>query len=138
MIPMDAGAEVNRTGEPDPITLQVIRHELTAIPNQIEKNIERTAFSPLVQEYKDYSVGFVDPEGRLVAQSRGGDAGIVTRPFNTIVPRVIRIRAVAIFLSIGDVYFVGIRNEIGERETIVRDHEVDRPRRHAALREHIG
>jgi N-methylhydantoinase B len=71
MIPMDAGAEVNRTGEPDPITLQVIRHELTAIPNQIEKNIERTAFSPLVQEYKDYSVGFVDPEGRLVAQSRG-------------------------------------------------------------------
>ena len=57
--------------EPDPITLQVIRHELVAAPNQIEKNIERTAFSPLVQEYKDYSVGFVDPSGRLVAQSRG-------------------------------------------------------------------
>jgi N-methylhydantoinase B len=57
--------------EPDPITLQVIRHELVAVPNQIEKNIERTAFSPLVQEYKDYSVGFVDPAGRLVAQSRG-------------------------------------------------------------------
>ena len=57
--------------EPDPITLQVIRHELVAVPNQIEKNVERTAFSPLVQEYKDYSVGFVDPSGRLVAQSRG-------------------------------------------------------------------
>lgn len=56
---------------PDPITLQVIRHELVAVPNQIEKNIERTAFSPLVQEYKDYSVGFVDPSGRLVAQSHG-------------------------------------------------------------------
>jgi N-methylhydantoinase B len=55
----------------DPISLQIIRHELVAIPNQIEKNIERTAFSPLVQEYKDYSVGFVDPDGRLVAQSRG-------------------------------------------------------------------
>jgi N-methylhydantoinase B len=55
----------------DPISLQIIRHELVAIPNQIEKNIERTAFSPLVQEYKDYSVGFVDPDGRLVAQSKG-------------------------------------------------------------------
>jgi N-methylhydantoinase B len=57
--------------ELDPISIQIIRHELVAIPNQIEKNIERTAFSPLVQEYKDYSVGFVDLAGRLVAQSRG-------------------------------------------------------------------
>ena len=55
----------------DPITLEVIRHQLVAIPNQIEKNIERTAFSPLIYEYKDYSVGFVDPQGRLVAQSSG-------------------------------------------------------------------
>jgi N-methylhydantoinase B len=61
----------DQANEFDPISLQIIRHELVAIPNQIEKNIERTAFSPLVQEYKDYSVGFVDLDGRLVAQSRG-------------------------------------------------------------------
>jgi len=55
----------------DPITLEIIRHQLVAIPNQIERNIERTAFSPLIYEYKDYAVGLVDPGGRLVAQSRG-------------------------------------------------------------------
>ncbi len=58
-------------GTQDPIELEILRHEILSIPNQIERNIERTAFSPLVQEYKDYAVGLVDPEGALVAQSRG-------------------------------------------------------------------
>lgn len=48
-----------------------MRHQIIAVPNQIERNVERTAFSPLINEYKDYAVGFVDPLGRLVAQSRG-------------------------------------------------------------------
>lgn len=54
----------------DPIELEIIRQRLIAIPNLIEKNIERTAFSLLVQEYKDYAVGFVDERGHLVTQSR--------------------------------------------------------------------
>ncbi|MBN9428159.1 MAG: hydantoinase B/oxoprolinase family protein [Burkholderiales bacterium] len=54
----------------DPIQLQVIKQRLIAVPNLIERNVERTAFSVLVQEYKDYAVGFVDRQGRLVAQSR--------------------------------------------------------------------
>ncbi|WP_051236506.1 hydantoinase B/oxoprolinase family protein [Ottowia thiooxydans] len=54
----------------DPIQLQVVKQRIVAVPNLIEKNVERTAFSVLVQEYKDYAVGFVDPTGRLVAQSR--------------------------------------------------------------------
>jgi len=55
----------------DPIEMEILRHEILSVPNQIERNIERSAFSPLVQEYKDYSVGLVDPQGALVAQSRG-------------------------------------------------------------------
>lgn len=54
----------------DPIDLEVIRHRIIAVPNLIEKNIERTAFSLLVQEYKDYAVGYTDSAGRLVTQSR--------------------------------------------------------------------
>src|SRR5690606_18549730 len=55
-------------GTPDvnPITAEIIRHGLLAIPKQIELNITRTAYSPLVYEYKDYAVGIVDPEGRLI------------------------------------------------------------------------
>lgn len=61
----------------DPIELQIIRQRLIAIPNLIEKNIERTAFSLLVQEYKDYAVGFVDARGSLVTQSRFSLPGFV-------------------------------------------------------------
>ena len=55
----------------DPITLEIIRHGLVAIPDEIDANITRTAFSPLVYEYKDFATGLVDPEGRLVAQGSG-------------------------------------------------------------------
>jgi len=56
----------------DPITLEVIRHGLVSIPNQIDANMTRTAFSPYIYEYRDYAVGFVGPDGELVAQSVGG------------------------------------------------------------------
>jgi N-methylhydantoinase B len=56
----------------DPITLEVIRNKLLAIPEQIEANITRTAFSPLIYEYKDFAVGLVDIECRLISQGKGG------------------------------------------------------------------
>jgi N-methylhydantoinase B len=56
----------------NPITAEVIRHGLISIPNQIDVNITRTAFSPLIYEYKDYAVGIVDSQGRLICQATGG------------------------------------------------------------------
>lgn len=56
----------------NPITAEIIRHSLLSVPNQIDVNITRTAFSPLIYEYKDYAVGIVDHEGKLVCQSTGG------------------------------------------------------------------
>ena len=56
----------------DPVTLEVIRHGLASITDQIEANITRTAFSPYIYEYKDYAVGLVGADGCLIAQSRGG------------------------------------------------------------------
>ena len=72
-------------GVTDPITLEIIRHELISIPNQIEKNIERTAFSPLVQEYKDYAVGIVGPTGEMITQSRGSLLIFVANALGTAV-----------------------------------------------------
>jgi N-methylhydantoinase A/oxoprolinase/acetone carboxylase beta subunit/N-methylhydantoinase B/oxoprolinase/acetone carboxylase alpha subunit len=57
---------------PDPITAEIITHSLCAIPNVIDKNITRTAYSVLVSEYKDFAVGIVDAEARLVSQCKGG------------------------------------------------------------------
>jgi N-methylhydantoinase B len=56
----------------DPVTLEVIRHSLASIADQIEANITRTAFSPHISEYKDYAVGLTGADGYLVAQARGG------------------------------------------------------------------
>ena len=56
----------------DPITLEVIRHGVVAITNQIDANVTRTAFSPYIYEYKDFAVGLTGPEGELIAQCRGG------------------------------------------------------------------
>lgn len=55
----------------DLITVQIIRNDLVSIPNQIDRNVTRTAFSQLINEYKDYAVGIVDRNGNLISQSRG-------------------------------------------------------------------
>ncbi len=56
----------------DLINLEIIRHALQAIPDEIETDLTRTAYSPLIYEYKDFAVGLVDIQGRLIAHSRGG------------------------------------------------------------------
>src|ERR1700686_3957142 len=56
----------------DPITLEVIYHGLASAANQVDANITRTAFSPYIYEYKDYAVGLVDADGKLIAQNTGG------------------------------------------------------------------
>ncbi len=56
----------------DPITLEVIRHGLVSITNQIDANIKRTAFSPYIYEYNDFAVGLVGADGALIAQCTGG------------------------------------------------------------------
>ena len=62
----DASVTVN------PVTLEVIRHAIVSITDQIDANITRTAFSPYIYEYKDFAVGITDADGRLIAQSTGG------------------------------------------------------------------
>ncbi|MES2536460.1 MAG: hydantoinase B/oxoprolinase family protein [Pseudomonadota bacterium] len=56
----------------DPITLEIIRNEVQSIPDLVEADLMRTAFSPLIYEYKDYAVGLVDAQGRSIALARQG------------------------------------------------------------------
>jgi N-methylhydantoinase B len=56
----------------DPITLEVIRHAMVSITNQIDANIKRTAFSAYIYEYNDFATGLTDADGMLVAQCTGG------------------------------------------------------------------
>ena len=70
---MKAKAELTAPRPPvDPITLEVIRHGIVSITDQIDANIARTAFSPYIYEYKDFAVGLVSADGELIAQCTGG------------------------------------------------------------------
>jgi N-methylhydantoinase B len=59
----------------DPVTLEIIRTSVQAIPDLIEVDLTRTAFSPLIYEFKDYAVGMVDAQGRSIALAQCGLPG---------------------------------------------------------------
>lgn len=56
----------------NPVFLEIVRHALQSVPDEIESDLTRTAYSPLVYEYKDYAMGMVDASGRLISLCRGG------------------------------------------------------------------
>ncbi len=59
-----------------PVQLEIIRTGLQSIPDLIEADLTRTAFSPLVYEYKDFAVGMVDDEGRGIALATSATPGL--------------------------------------------------------------
>lgn len=69
----------------DAITAEIIRQRLLAVPELIDRNVTRTAFSPLIADYKDYAVGIVDAQGRLIAQCKGGITVFVANALGTAV-----------------------------------------------------
>lgn len=56
----------------NPLTLEVVRHSLIAITDELETNLARTAFSPLIYEYKDFAVGLLDADANVIVQGAGG------------------------------------------------------------------
>lgn len=62
-------AVVTRTA--DPITVEVVRHTITAIADEMEANLTRTAFSPIVYESKDFCAALLDTEGNMIGQALG-------------------------------------------------------------------
>jgi N-methylhydantoinase B len=56
----------------DTVELELFRAMVISVFDEIEHNLTRTAFSPMIYDYKDYCVGFLSPEFKLVASSRYG------------------------------------------------------------------
>lgn len=55
----------------DPVALEIIRHSLASVVDEIEADIIRTAYSPLIYEYRDYAVGMLNAEGQLMTHAMG-------------------------------------------------------------------
>ena len=55
---------------PDALELEIFRYAVESVVDELDINITRTAHSPLVYEYKDYSVGIVTRDFRMLSQSK--------------------------------------------------------------------
>jgi N-methylhydantoinase B len=60
------------TSSVDPITQQVVQSNLISIVDEMETNMTRTAYSPIVYEVKDLCAALLDVNCRIIAQARGG------------------------------------------------------------------
>lgn len=56
---------------PDPVTVEVIRNAFNSIAAQMNNNLARSAYTPIIYEMKDCSVGIFDASGRLLGQAPG-------------------------------------------------------------------
>ncbi|WP_283137987.1 hydantoinase B/oxoprolinase family protein [Rhizohabitans arisaemae] len=55
----------------DPVTVEVVRNAFSSIARQMNNNLARSAYTPIIYEMKDCSVGVFDRKGRLLGQSPG-------------------------------------------------------------------
>ena len=53
----------------DPVQVEVWRHLLASVAEEMGTTLERTAYSPNIKERLDYSCALFDSEGRLLAQA---------------------------------------------------------------------
>jgi N-methylhydantoinase B len=56
-------------GELDPITVEVVRHKLDGIADEMQSTLLRSSFSPIVKEGLDASASLFTPDGTTLAQS---------------------------------------------------------------------
>ena len=89
----------------DPFTLEVVRHALTEIAEEMSLVIMRSARSPLLREAGDLSSALTDASGELIAQGRDLPIhlGVMCSTVKEFLKRVPRER-----LAPGDVWFVNL------------------------------
>ena len=64
-----SSTEASAPGPLDPVDLQIHRHLLAAIPEEMGVVLMRSAFSANIKERRDFSCALVGPGGRLLAQA---------------------------------------------------------------------
>jgi N-methylhydantoinase B len=55
----------------DAVTLEVIRNAFASIAKQMNNNLARSAYTPIIYEMKDCSVGIFDEQAQVLAQAPG-------------------------------------------------------------------
>lgn len=55
----------------NPVTVEIIRNALTAVADEMNATLIRSAYTPIIYEMKDCSVALLDSEHRVLGQSAG-------------------------------------------------------------------
>jgi N-methylhydantoinase B len=55
----------------DPITIEVLRNASNAVANEMNANLARSAYTPIIYDMKDCSVGLFNERAELLGQSPG-------------------------------------------------------------------
>src|SRR6266849_10493557 len=87
----------------DPITIEVIRHKLDGIANEMQSTLLRSSFSPIVKEGLDASASLFAPDGTTLSQSCSIPIHLAT--LITAVAKVIETYPVSGMLE-GDVFIL--------------------------------
>ena len=66
-----SGAALVPSPAGDPATLEIVRHALGSVADEMALIIARTAYSATVRDALDYSTGILNADGELVAQGLG-------------------------------------------------------------------
>lgn len=66
----------------DAISLEVLRNALSAVADEMNANLVRTAYSPNIKERKDCSSAVFDASGRLVAQAESIPVHLGAMPYS--------------------------------------------------------
>ena len=53
---------------PDPIALELFKNAIFSIADEMALTVFRTTYSAVLKDNMDYSTGFADADGKLVAQ----------------------------------------------------------------------
>ncbi len=56
---------------PNPVTVEIIRNALTAVADEMNATLIRSAYTPVIYEMKDCSVALLDAHHRVLGQSAG-------------------------------------------------------------------
>src|SRR6516162_11818216 len=87
----------------DPVTVEVVRHKLDGIANEMELTLLKSSFSPIVKEGLDASASLFTLRGETLAQA-------IAIPIHlaTLIPAIARILSVYPLstMSEGDVYIM--------------------------------
>jgi len=70
------------SGNIDAITLEVLRHALTAVAEEMNANLIRSAYSPNIKERRDCSSALFDPAGQMIAQAESIPVHLGAMPYS--------------------------------------------------------